>query len=86
MSLAHNKDLALIESRYPHIAKAIAVRWGTPDVKAYIEHLFTDTRDGNRQGFPKEIHAALYNIYDRYNHTREKIIKEGKDLWIDTET
>ena len=86
MNLAKNRHLALIESRYPHIAKAIAVRWGTPDVKTYINSLFTDTRDGNRKGFPTEIYDALLEIYERYNHTREKTAKEAKDLWADTET
>ena len=86
MSLAKNRHLALIERKYPHIAKAIAVRWGTPDVKPYIYSLFTDTRDGKRQGFPVDIYDALLYIHERYNHTREKVIQEAKDLWADTET
>lgn len=33
--------------------------WGTQELDAYINHLLTDSRDGQRSGFPVEVTAEL---------------------------
>lgn len=33
--------------------------WGTQELDAYINHLLTDSRDGQRNGFPVEVTAEL---------------------------
>lgn len=44
---------------YPHVRNRICMLWGTHDLDQYITHLMTDTRDGQRQGFPVEVTAEL---------------------------
>ncbi|WP_126447067.1 hypothetical protein [Sulfuricystis multivorans] len=44
---------------YPHIRNRICMLWGTHDLDQYITHLMTDTRDGQRSGFPVEVTAEL---------------------------
>jgi hypothetical protein len=45
--------------RFPHVIKRICALWGTHDLDQYITHLMTDTRDGQRRGFPVEVTAEL---------------------------
>lgn len=44
---------------FPHVVKRICAVWGTHDLDQYITHLMTDTRDGQRRGFPVEVTAEL---------------------------
>lgn len=44
---------------FPHVIKRICMLWGTHDLDQYITHLMTDTRDGQRRGFPVEVTAEL---------------------------
>jgi hypothetical protein len=45
--------------RFPHVIERICALWGTHDLDQYITHLMTDTRDGQRRGFPAEVTAEL---------------------------
>lgn len=44
---------------FPHVRNRICMLWGTHDLDQYITHLMTDTRDGQRKGFPVEVTAEL---------------------------
>lgn len=44
---------------FPHVRNRICMLWGTHDLDQYITHLMTDTRDGQRSGFPVEVTAEL---------------------------
>lgn len=44
---------------FEHVQKRICLLWGTHELDAYINHLLTDTRDGQRKGFPLEVTAEL---------------------------
>lgn len=45
--------------RFPHVVNRICGSWGTHELDGYITHLMTDTRDGQRKGFPAEVTAEL---------------------------
>lgn len=44
---------------FPHVINRICGLWGTHELDGYISHLMTDTRDGQRKGFPAEVTAEL---------------------------
>lgn len=49
--MAHDQGITPVEA-YPHIVKKIGMTWGTHELDVYINHLMTDSRDGQRKGFP----------------------------------
>jgi hypothetical protein len=61
-----NVDLQLIAARFPHIARALTLLWGEPEVVTYVDKLFLDTRGGTRRGFPADVRNALIAIRGRH--------------------
>jgi hypothetical protein len=51
-------DACAIE-KLSHVQKRVCMAWGTQELDAYINHLLTDSRDGQRSGFPIEVTAEL---------------------------
>lgn len=49
-------------SGYPRIYSRIKDTWGTVGLKNFITDLLADTRDGTRQGFSKDVTAALVSL------------------------
>lgn len=49
-------DTTALYARFPHL-RTIDLLWGTRDCRNHLSRLMTDTRGGQRQGFPPE-HAA----------------------------
>lgn len=45
--------------KFPHVIKRITMMWATPELDFYINRLMTDSRDGQRRGFPVEVTAEL---------------------------
>lgn len=58
MNVPINPEIGAIE-KYPHVRQRICMLWGTRELDAYITHLMTDSRDGQRSGFPVEVTAEL---------------------------
>jgi hypothetical protein len=54
--------ISAIESRFPHIAKALCVYWGHPECADYLDSLMIDQR-GGRQGFPADVSAELLFLH-----------------------
>jgi hypothetical protein len=52
----------LAVAKFPRIWKIIVDEWGTIRLKEYLGHLLSDTRGGNRQGFPIEVSKALLQL------------------------
>lgn len=52
----------VINDRFPHIGKKITFLWGYKELVIYAKNLLNENRDGNRQGFPPEVGAALVNL------------------------
>lgn len=66
-----SRDLETLRSRFPHVAEKIVTTWGTPDCRKYINTLLTDTRDGQRKGFPPATASSIFQllcIHDRLYH------------------
>lgn len=54
--LMRRTDTAALYERFPHL-RSVDLIWGSRDCRKYLSRLMTDTRGGERQGFPPE-HAA----------------------------
>lgn len=62
MDININKQLLVIEEKYPRIAFAIKLHWGHDSFDQVINKFLHDTRDGHRQGFPTEVGSALLEL------------------------
>ncbi len=58
MNLPVNPEASEIE-KFAHVQKRICMLWGTQELDGHINHLLTDSRDGQRSGFPIEVTAEL---------------------------
>jgi hypothetical protein len=58
MNIPVNPEASDIE-KFGHVQKRICMLWGTQELDVYINHLMTDTREGQRKGFPVEVTAEL---------------------------
>jgi hypothetical protein len=58
MNIPVNPEASEIE-KFPHVQKRICMLWGTQELDGHINHLLTDSRDGQRSGFPVEVTAEL---------------------------
>jgi len=58
MNIPVNSEASEIE-KFPHVQKRICMLWGTQELDGHINHLLTDSRDGQRSGFPVEVTAEL---------------------------
>ncbi|MBS3936593.1 MAG: hypothetical protein KGZ43_10520 [Sulfuritalea sp.] len=59
MNLPKNPDAPSALEKFGHVQKRICMLWGTQELDAYIAHLMTDSRDGQRSGFPVEVTGEL---------------------------
>ncbi len=71
------KELGL---RYPHIAIKLKQVWGSEACGAYFHELFTDTRNGERQGFPQE-HLVWLKGLEKLYKFHYKPHSEEHDVW-----
>lgn len=55
-------DMDVVKSSFPHVAKIISFTWGHKECHDYLLRMFTDTRDGNRKGFPLRVFLALNSL------------------------
>ena len=58
MNIPTNPEASEIE-KFPHVQNRICMLWGTQELDGHINHLLTDSRDGQRSGFPVEVTAEL---------------------------
>ncbi len=65
MSPSQEKNLDIIEKKFPRIANMIRIFWGTAEGKEYLESLIVDRR-GGRTGFPLEVMLALMELESEY--------------------
>ena len=72
-----NEDFVLVNEKFPHIGKKIAVFWGHQECYELFVNLMLDTRDGARQGFPKEIGQALHRLSMLHDEKFPQYVKAG---------
>ncbi len=78
-ALEDNDAYIQISRQFPHIGKKIDAFWGSEFFEPYIDSLFTETRDGQRKGFPMTDVMALLNL--RLLHESLFDIERHKDVW-----
>lgn len=64
-----------VNESFPHIGKALSMFWGSREFLDYTNRLFIDTRDGNRQGFPKPILSAVHKLCELHDKTFPQFVK-----------
>jgi hypothetical protein len=62
MNIQEDRDYQLVERKYGRIARMLALLWGSDMFKEYVNNILNDTRDGTRQGFPKNVAEALTGL------------------------
>lgn len=77
-------DFMLICTRHPHIARNIAMMWGSVDLHDYLMGLFNDTRDGTRRGFEQNVASAIFRLLhlhgEKFPDTIDRI-NSRYDVW-----
>jgi hypothetical protein len=61
-----DQDYILIKGFSQRIADRIFFTWGYCECEKYLHNLMIDTRDGERQGFPSEIAAAIISLQAKH--------------------
>lgn len=62
MNIVENEQFQVVNSCFPHIGKKIEFLWGDKEFNTFLNRLINDTRDGQRQGFPKPVATALLRL------------------------
>lgn len=62
MNIIEDRDFQLLEREYGRIARMLELLWGSDMFDEYVNNILNDTRDGQRQGFPKPILEALIGL------------------------
>jgi hypothetical protein len=58
MNIPASHEASAIE-KFSHVQQRVCMLWGTHELDVYLNHLMTDSRDGQRKGFPVEVTAEL---------------------------
>lgn len=58
--------LVVVRRQFPRIASAVELMWGDRALDGYLQKLILSDR-GDRDGFPKDVLAALLKLYDQHN-------------------
>lgn len=80
-TLAENENFKMVNERFPHIGKKLAGLWSSHDFSPFINELFSDTRGGTRQGFPKEVSVALFRLMQDHDRLYPEVAYEAQDIW-----
>lgn len=65
--------LDIVRERFPRIAKAIELMWGTRELESYLGKLIITERE-NREGFPPDVLSALLRISRQ--HAQEFVFED----------
>ena len=68
MDIKEDRDFQLIQKEYGRIGRMLELLWGSDMFSEYLNNILNDTRDGQRQGFPKPIFEALSRL--KVSHSR----------------
>lgn len=59
-------DIRSLVERFPHLDR-IPMLWGTRECRSYLNHLLTDTRGGQRRGFPPEHAKTIFALLTEHD-------------------
>ena len=68
MSIKEDRDFQHIQKEYGRIARMLELLWGSDMFNEYVDNILNDTRDGQRQGFPKTVFESLNKL--KLSHDR----------------
>ena len=78
--LADNENFLLVNEQFPHIGRKLELLWGHKECADFLHSLFHDTRDGQRQGFPKPVASALFKLLVLHDELFPPKVAPG-DIW-----
>jgi hypothetical protein len=76
-----NEDFIVIQNSMPHIAKSVELFWGTVDFNRFLDKIMSDTRDGHRVGFPKDVASALLRLSIKHDSSFPDAMIKVSDIW-----
>ncbi len=79
--MCEDQEYQIIFQRLPHIAKKMLLLWGSVEFNDFIDHLFTDTRDGKRQGLPVDVASAIFKLYRKHQEEHPETVRPAADVW-----
>ena len=65
--MLEGKNFDVFAEMYPHLASKIRTMWGHPELNLFLSNMFTDTRDGKREGFPLKIASFLMDLQEQHH-------------------
>lgn len=71
-------DTSALYARFPHLG-AIDLIWGSLDCRRYLSRLMTDTRGGQRQGFPREHAMTIMRLMMEHDQAFPQFEHEPMD-------
>lgn len=74
-------QLAVVNDKFPRIAKNISFLWGNKELNDYMNKLVNDIRDGKRQGFPFEVFMALTALSMQHKSEFPFLVPFKRDPW-----
>lgn len=83
--IENNPLFRQVNAAFPHIGKNIRLLWGHPEFSIYVAKLMADTRNGQRRGFPDEVHDAMLRLLEQHDreHPRPPDKPNPRDPWGD---
>jgi hypothetical protein len=82
--MTKDEHLGIINSSYPRIYKALALFWGEREFIPYVEKLLSDTRDGDRAGFPSNIADSFVELQNMHNKEFPQFETQWGNVWLKT--
>ena len=79
-----NQNFKVINIVFPHIGEKLKLFWGCPEFGPYIDSLQTDTRGGNRAGFPGVVLNALFMLAMEHDEAFPNLRHKQTDKWAST--
>lgn len=83
--IEHDLNFKIVNMAFPHIGKNIRLLWGHPEFALYIAKLMADTRNGQRKGFPDDVHDSMLRLLERHDRDFPPPPEKNnpKSLWDD---
>lgn len=60
-------NFKIVNAAFPHVGKNIRLLWGHPELVTYIDKLLADTRNGQRRGFPDDVHDSMLRLLEQHD-------------------
>ena len=79
--MKEHDEYKVIFDRLPHLARKMLLLWGHPEFDEFVGKLFTDTRDGKRQGLPPDVAAAIFKLHVKHQTEFPHTVKPVSDIW-----